>query len=55
MGRLVASRSRDLGISAIKEMSIRSAQIPDAASLACLALVSSAQFPRPDRMGCPWY
>lgn len=33
MGRLVASRSRDLGISAIKEMSIRSAKIPDAASL----------------------
>ncbi|WP_299649217.1 pyridoxal phosphate-dependent aminotransferase [uncultured Tateyamaria sp.] len=32
--RLVASRSRDLAISAIKEMSIRSAQIPDAASLA---------------------
>lgn len=34
MGRLVASRSRDLGISAIKEMSIRSARLPDAASLA---------------------
>ena len=32
--RLVASRSRDLAISAIKEMSIRSAKIPDAASLA---------------------
>ncbi|MBW4706806.1 pyridoxal phosphate-dependent aminotransferase [Roseobacter sp. YSTF-M11] len=30
----VASRSRDLAMSAIKEMSIRSAQIPDAASLA---------------------
>ena len=31
---LLASRSRDLAISAIKEMSIRSAKIPDAASLA---------------------
>ena len=31
---LVASRTRDLAISAIKEMSIRSAKIPDAASLA---------------------
>ena len=31
---LVASRTRDLAISAIKEMSIRSAKISDAASLA---------------------
>ena len=34
MTQLVASRSRNLAISAIKEMSIRSAKIPDAASLA---------------------
>ena len=34
MAQLVASKTRDLAISAIKEMSIRSANVPDAVSLA---------------------